>query len=104
MFLHLEIQRDKLPMRKKKYLKELGGTAGCSMRIIESSQYSGQLEEVRQKAKKDGKRELFLGNSWFTSRRLCLALKGKIGHEYFGALKTNHSGTPKAQVDKVMCD
>mmetsp|Transcript_20233 Transcript_20233/g.43993 ORF Transcript_20233/g.43993 Transcript_20233/m.43993 type:complete len:627 (-) Transcript_20233:1152-3032(-) len=37
-FLHLEIQRGALPMQAKKYSKELGGTVGCSMRIIEASQ------------------------------------------------------------------
>ena len=51
-----------------------------------------------------GKREVFFGNSWFTSRRLCVALSTKLGHEYFGALKTNHSGTPKAQVEEIMID
>ena len=87
MFLHLEIQRGKIPMREKKYSKELGGTAGCSMRLIEASQYSGRREKQRQKSMEMGKRELFFGNSWFTSRRLCSALSKKFGHEYFGALK-----------------
>ena len=48
-FLHLEIQKGALPMQAKKYSKELGGTAGCSMRIIEASEYSGRLEEQRKK-------------------------------------------------------
>lgn len=62
-------------MQKKWYSKELGGTAGCSMRIIEASQYSGRLEKQRIDAKEAGKRELFFGDSWFTSRRLCEGLK-----------------------------
>ena len=103
-FLHLEIQRGALPMQAKKYSKELGGTAGCSMRIIEASQYSGRLEEQRKDAMQVGKREVFFGDSWFTSRRLCVALRTKLGHEYFGALKTNHSGTPKADVEEIMKD
>ena len=101
-FLHLEIQRGALPMQAKTYSKELGGTAGCSMRIIEASQYSGRLEEQRKDAMQVGKREVFFGDSWFTSRRLCVALMTKLGHEYFGALKTNHSGTPKAEVEEIM--
>jgi len=104
MFLHLEIQKGKLPMREKKYLKELGGTAGCRMRLIEASQYSGKLEEQRQKAMEVGKREVFMGDSWFTSRHLCVALKEKFGNEWFGALKTNQSGTPKAKVEEIMKD
>lgn len=104
IFLHLEIQKGALPMQAKKYSKELGGTAGCSMRIIEASEYSGRLEEQRKDAMQIGKREVFFGDSWFTSRRLCVALKRKFGHEYFGALKTNHSGTPKAEVEEIMKD
>ena len=91
-------------MREKKYSKELGGTAGCSLRIIEESQYSGQLERQRRESKKSGKRELYYGDSWFTSRRLLDALKRRLGHEFFGAMKTNHSGTPKAEVEEIMKD
>lgn len=91
-------------MQAKQYSKELGGTAGCSMRIIEASQYSGRLEQQREHAMRIGKREVFYGDSWFTSRRLCIALRTKLGHEYFGALKTNHSGTPKAEVEEIMKD
>ena len=29
-------------------------------------------------------------------------MKKHFGHEYFGALKTNHSGTPKVQVEEIM--
>ena len=89
-------------MREKPYSKEYGGTAGCSLRLIEESQYSGQMEGQRQRSKEIKKRELFLGDSWFTSRRLVLGVKEKFNHEYFGAMKTNHSGTPKAEVDEIM--
>ena len=44
MFLYLEVQRDRLPMREQQYSKELGGTAGCTMCLIEALRYSGQLE------------------------------------------------------------
>ena len=75
------------------------------MRIIEATQYSGhEREEQRRNAKLSGKRELVFGDSWFTSRRLCVATKKKFGHEYFGALKTSHSGTPKAEVEDIMKD
>ena len=74
------------------------------MRMIEASQYSGRLEKQRIDAKEAGKREVFFGDSWFTLRRLCEGLKDKLGHEYFGALKTAHSGTPKAKIDKITKD
>ena len=87
-------------MREMKYSRQLGGTAGCSMRLIEASDYCGSCEEQRQDAKMIGKREVFLGDSWFTSRRLLGAVK-KQGHEYFGCVKTNHSGTAKVQVEEI---
>ena len=70
-------------MRKMKHSRQLGGTAGCSLRLIEASEYCGSCEEQRQDAKEIGKREVFLGNLWFTSRRLLEAVKQQ-GHEYFG--------------------
>ena len=74
------------------------------MRIFEASQYSDRLETQREHVMKVGKREVFFGDSWFTSRRLCVALHIKLGHEYFGALKTNHSGTPKAEAEEITKD
>ena len=87
-------------MQEQKYTKQLGGTAACTMRLVEGSHYSGAHTEQRRNAKKNGKRELFFGDSWFTSRRLCVFLKEKYGHEYFGALKSNHSGTPTEVLEK----
>ena len=37
-------------MREQKYSKELGGTAGCSVRLAGATQYCGSDEENRQKA------------------------------------------------------
>ena len=91
-------------MREQKYSKEFGGTAGCSLRLIEATQYSGHMEKQRREAKEAGKREVYNGDSWFTSRRLCDSNKQKFGHEYFGAMKTNHSGTPKEKVEEIMKD
>ena len=50
------------------------------------------------------KREVYYGDSWFTSRCLCLFLKSQYGHEYFGAIKTSHSGMQKADVEEIMKD
>ena len=89
-------------MRKMPYSKELGGTAGCTIRLVEGTEYSGMAGKERKEAKRVKKRELYYGDSWVTSRRLCVFLKEKFGHEYFGALKTNHSGTPKAAIEDIM--
>ena len=104
IMLRLEIQRGKMPMRAMPYSKELGGTAGCTMRLIEGTEHSGIAAKERQEAKQKKKRELYHGDSWFTSRKLLSAIKEKFGHEYFGALKTNHSGTPKEMMEETMKD
>jgi hypothetical protein len=93
-----------MPMHEKKYSKEHGGTAGCTLRHIEATQYSGSDQPQRQKARYKKKREIYYGDSWFTSRRLCTAARERFGHEYFGALKTNHSGTPKEEINTIMKD
>lgn len=74
------------------------------MRLIEATQYSGSKGQEREEARRKGKREQFLGDSWFTSKRLCDFLMQELGHEYFGALKTNHSGTPKEEMERIMKD
>ena len=93
-------------MRKKKWSKKYGGTAACTMRLIKKSQYSGGSdEEKRRKAKEIKKREFYFGDSWFTGRRLIMGMRKEgLLHEYFGALKTNKSGVPKAEVEKLMAD
>lgn len=102
--LHLEIQQGKIPMRSLPYSRKYGGTAGCTLRLIEATQYCGSNEPERQNARKNKKREFYYGDSWFTSRRLCEGLKDLFCHEWFGALKTNHSGTPKNEIEKIMKD
>jgi hypothetical protein len=52
----------------------------------------GRRKEMRRRG------NFFYGDSWFTSWHLCTAAKERFGHEYFGALKTNHSGTSKEEM------
>ena len=102
--LTLEIQKGKVAMRNMKWSKSHGGTAGCTMRLTGQSQYcgwNGGMED-RVRAKDVGKRELYFGDSWFTGIKAVKGIKDEFGHEYFGALKTNHSGTPKAEIEKLM--
>lgn len=92
-------------MRKKKWSKELGGTAGCTLRLAEASQYSGSTRmKERKEAKETGKRELYFHDSWFTSVKSVRGMKKELGHECFGVLKTNHAGTPKEDLEKIMKD
>lgn len=91
-------------MRKMPWSASHGGTAGCVFRLTDGSQYSGAKGGMddRNTAKRDGKRELYFGDSWFTGIKAVKGAKELFGHEYFGALKTNHSGTPKAEIEKLM--
>ena len=91
-------------MRKMRWSATHGGTAGCTMRLTDQSQYCGYQGgmEDRMRATDVRKRELFFGDSWFTSIKAVQGTKEEFGHEYFGALKTNHSGTPKEEIETLM--
>ena len=91
-------------MRKMKWSAALGGTAGCTLRLVEQSQYCGQNAEERRKAKEDGKREVWYFDSWFGSIKSVMGITEQLGHESFGVVKTNHSGTPKEEIEKIMKD
>jgi hypothetical protein len=92
-------------MRKKKWSKEYGGTAGCTLRLAEATQYTGATTmKERNEAKKDGKREIYFHDSWFTSVKSVRGMKKELGHECFGVLKTNHAGTPKDELENIMKD
>lgn len=89
-------------MQKKKYSFELGGTAGCSARLIEATKHCGSsVLEERRRAKEEEKRESVEADSWFSSKKLAEWCQ-ENGIEYFGALKTNHGGTPKEELEKIM--
>jgi hypothetical protein len=92
-------------MQKKKWSKELGGTAGCTLRLAESTQYSGACRMLeRNEAKDTGKRELYFADSWFTSVKSVEGMINDLGHECFGVVKTNHAGIPKVEIENIMKD
>ena len=74
------------------------------MRLTELAQYCGYKGNVEYlvAAMAAGKREVYFGDSWFTGPRSATGLKVEFGHEYFGALKTNHGGTPKVEIERIM--
>jgi len=61
ILLHLEIQKGRDAMRQAAYSAELGGTAGCVVRLVEESRRENGMEVD------EGRRELYLGDSWFAS-------------------------------------
>lgn len=100
----LEVQKGKDAMRKMPWSAQYGGTAGCTLRLTNEAQYCGYKGgmEDRKMAKDVGKRESWLGDSWFTGIKAVKGTRDKFAGEYFGALKTNHSGTPKQEIEKIM--
>ena len=114
-------------MRRKKFVAKSGPSGGCTLRLVEGSQYSGQLSSARHEAGKASKRYLYLGDSWFGSVQVAECLKcswreqddrrnrtsfpfyvdkekglNTDGHEFIGAVKTAHSWFPKKQIEKQM--
>ena len=88
-------------MQKEQYSKEFGGTAGCTFRLAEQTAHSGAQWTSRKHAKEDGKKEIFKGDSWFSSVPVVMGLTER-GHEYVGALKTNHALYPKEGIELIM--
>lgn len=90
-------------MANKPYCTELGATAGCTFRLAEATQYSGNTES-RVQAKASKKPLIYYGDSWFGSIKTSRKIKETLGHESVFAIKTSHAGLPKAYVEDLMKD
>ena len=89
IMLFLEVQRGKEGMKGSKYFSEHGATMSCTVRLLEGSSYSGQFEKERVTAKNVGRKEIIVGDSWFSSVQVAeeIALRG---HEYKGPVSHSH--------------
>lgn len=88
-------------MQKEKFSKQFGGTAACTFRLVDATAHAGSKWETRVGAKANTKRELFAGDSWLSSVPVAEGLMDR-GHEYVGALETNHALYPKDEIEKLM--
>ena len=88
-------------MQKEQYSKEFGGTAGCTFRLVEKTLHCGSKWDGRQFDKTVNKKEIFGGDSWFSSVPVVMGLAER-GHEYIGAVKTNHALYPKEEIEVIM--
>jgi hypothetical protein len=111
VLLHVEIQRGKEPMRELPHLQKFGAAAGCTLRLIEGCQFAGfERQAERARAKLEKKAEVFIADSWFGSVRAAEAIKtlhvdldgNPAGHEFIGAIKTNHRNFPKQHLEDTM--
>ena len=72
----LEIQEGQIPMKLKKFVPDLGVTAGTSLRLVEGIQFSGQSIIERVQAQNEGNmRSLICADSWFGSVKMVEAMK-----------------------------
>lgn len=89
MFLALEIQEGKDPM-KKKGPDHLGSTAACTYRLVQMTKSS------------DEARCLVLSDSWFGTYDCAVATKCELKQEAIYVIKTGHRKTPKKPLDAIM--
>lgn len=101
--LHLEIQEGRDAMRAKQYSEQHGGTAGCTLRMVEATEHCGLKFPSRKHAQEDKRPEYYKGDSWFSSVRLAEEMASR-GHAYCGALKTSSKYFPKQQLEDTMKD
>lgn len=97
IFIHLEIQRGKTSMAKSKYTNEMLKTAACSCRLGEKCVRSNDERNNNSK-------NIFLGDSWFSSVPLCVQMQQKLNSHYIGVVKTNHANYPKQFLLKTMSE
>ena len=126
LLLFQEIQRGKLPMKRKKF-SQVGATAACTLRLIEGVEYCGLKCQERVDAKKASRRHLVIADSWFGSVKLAETLKllhrvptdndgnytyeinkdkgrNPNGHEIIASVKSNSGWFPRKQIESKMKD
>ena len=84
-------------MKHSKYQHELGATAACNKIITEATKGIGQ------KSIKGGKKDFFLFDSCFASKKAAEAAM-EMGAELIGMVKTNTKGFCKATIEKLTKD
>jgi hypothetical protein len=98
IMLWIELQRGREGMRASDYAAASGVTAACTMRgARDSKRYVGDDDEADPK-------EVFFGDSWFSSVESVCQLWNRFNCRYAGILKTNHSRFPKAWIERTMKD
>ena len=102
--LFLEIQRGKEAMNGEKfgkYAKDIGATAAFVKRTIEATANCGTRLEERREAADTGKSDLYYRDSWFAGVTAAVEAN-KLGHDFFGPVKTNTAGFPKQEIQTWM--
>ena len=77
-------------MKQGKYYKEHGTTMSCTLRLVEGTSYHGQMGQERVTAKNTNRKEIIVGDSWFSSVNVAEAIAVR-GHEYVGPVSEKMS-------------
>ena len=84
-------------MKQSKYQQEIGATAACTKRMMESTKGIGQ-EYIKW-----GTNYCLLFDSWFSSKKAAEAVM-EVGAELIGMVKTNTKGLCKETIEKRIKD
>ena len=85
--IHIEIQKGKLAMARKKFHREFGATTACTVRLCHALNMS-EHAEVPPLAR------CVFADSWFASVKTVLALRNELGVHFTGPVKTATSNYP----------
>ena len=84
-------------MKHRNYQQQLGATAACTKRIVEST------KGVGKKSIKEGTKDCFLSDSWFASNKVEETAMG-VGSGLIGMVKTNIKVFCKYTIEKLTQD
>jgi hypothetical protein len=101
MMIFLELQRGKIPMRSLEYSNSLRVTAACTMRM---AAYTKRQEDETVATGEERTKDLWLGDSWFTSVESVTAVASILGGRFTGVVKTSHARYPKKFIEETMLD
>ena len=83
--LFVESQRGKEVAKNSKYQKDLGATASCTMRMMETT------KGISQKYRKGATKDCFIFDSWLYSKKSEESAM-EVGAKLLGMVKTNNKG------------
>ena len=89
ILLHIELQKGKRIMRRKKFGNDFNATTACTLRMLDAV---GVKETNLDENKKPHR--AVTADSWFASMNTAVALKEKLGVHFCGPIKTAHADFP----------
>eukprot|EP00978_Attheya_sp_CCMP212_P033928 scaffold139680_cov35-Attheya_sp.AAC.1 len=110
IFIHLELQRGKDPMKKLEFFSAHKSCCACSLRLSKESLHCGQgicgTDDVPigEEDSLSPAHELFYADAWFASVEVATHTKLKFDSDFVGPVKMGHSRFPKKWLEEKMKD